>query len=148
MIEFISHHYIVVPLLKIPNSKFRLRLILTAFQQICIEDDHIEVMIIYERIVTSRRLIFLKRIGVAEYPEGYVASELVADQFQVFMNNIEFKGTCISKGFNKLVVPASWTVLIRIIMKGFNGKHGGPDTMNKYWINLIYSSFTGLDSII
>lgn len=91
MIEFITHHCIVVPFTKIRKPKFPLWLLIIAFQRTHVKDDHIEVMLTYERITTITICTFLKEVGVGENQEGFVVSEPNTNQFQVFLNEIGFK---------------------------------------------------------
>lgn len=62
--EFISHHPIDVPLTKIPNPDFPLRLFLKTFERVKIENGVLEVRIIDDRIMHVHKSIFLKVIGI------------------------------------------------------------------------------------
>lgn len=76
---------------------------------------------------------FLKVIRIRENPEGFKVQEPSIEEFQVFLNHInwvyteEFKG----KKFKKLAVSGLWTVLMNFILRGLSGKHGGTDTLIK-----------------
>lgn len=75
MIQFISIHPIAIPLKKIPNPNFPLRLLHRAFVRIKIEDGILEVKITTDRIVLLHKSTFLRAIGVAEDPQGFLVQE-------------------------------------------------------------------------
>ena len=64
MIEFISRHPIIVPLMKISNPPIPLRLLHTAFDRIKIEDRVLEIRITRDRIVLVPKQMFLRAIGI------------------------------------------------------------------------------------
>lgn len=71
MIEFISRHPIVIPLTKIPNPNFPLRLLHKSFELVNFEDEVFEVKITDNRTVHVHKATFLREIGVVENPQGF-----------------------------------------------------------------------------
>lgn len=86
MIKFISRHPISIPLTKIPNPNFLLRLLNKAFERVKIEE--VEVKIIDDRIVPIHKVTFLCAIVFAENPKGFQVKEPTLDEFQSFLTQI------------------------------------------------------------
>ena len=73
MIKLINHHPIAIPLSKILNPNFPLRLLHKAFERVKFEDGVLEVMIKDDRIVPMHKATFLRAIDVVENPKGFQA---------------------------------------------------------------------------
>ena len=71
MIEFIAHHPIFVPLMKVPDPPIPLSLLHLAFDHIKIEDGILETHITGDRIVPIPKSTFLKVIAVVENPPNF-----------------------------------------------------------------------------
>lgn len=66
MIEFISHHPVVVPLSKIPNPTFPLSLLPKAFESFKFKYGVLEVRITDDKIIPVDNAMFLREIGLTD----------------------------------------------------------------------------------
>ena len=64
------------------------------------------------------------------------------------MNYIGYTQDYKGKDFKKSVVSGFWTVLMHFIIRGMYGKHGGTDTLSKYWLNVVYSIYSGRENVV
>ena len=85
-------------------------------------------------------------VGVKENPKGFKVQEPTAEEFQFFLNHIEYNQDYKAKDFMKSTVSRLWTVLMHFIILGLFGKHGGTDTLTKDWLYVVYSIDSGCNN--